>query len=281
MSMSFMATQVKEHALRTKLVLFVASLLAYALLFGWATGGILLLMIFVHEQGHLSASRFFKIKTLGVFMIPFMGGVALSAERAKTRWQEAIIYLMGPMFGFLFCVVLAQIFVHTGNIFCARAALICALINLFNLLPIYPLDGGGIVSEVAYSVHRVLGFSLKVAAIGGLFLLAVYLGSPRNTMFFGLLALMSLSSIRRDYENLFVAPRILERMGKFLAQHEDRLSTPDALIAHGILDDARRKVEAPPAMRWWQIFLVLGVYLGMIAAFVGIMVQTIPAVPKL
>jgi Zn-dependent protease len=94
----------------------------------------------------------------GIWMIPFMGGMAFM-NPPQTRGQEAVIALGGPLFGLLSVPVIAGVWPLTGDRAWAAYAAIVALVNLFNLLPIGILDGGRVTQAVAASIHSRLGIA--------------------------------------------------------------------------------------------------------------------------
>lgn len=86
--------------------------------------------------------KYFGMKTKGIYLVPFLGGLALSDEKINTRWQDVVISIMGPCFGFLLSLLLVGVYWVTDSPFWAALAVFNAFLNLFNLLPVLPLDGG-------------------------------------------------------------------------------------------------------------------------------------------
>lgn len=147
-----------------KVLLAGASLAAYSWLFSFQFAVALIACLMVHEYGHIRAMQYFGMKTKGIYIIPFMGGLALSDDKINTRWQDVTISIMGPVFGLLLSLVLMLVYWMTGNIFFAGLANFNALINLINLLPILPLDGGHILKSIGFSING--KFGLVAMAIG-------------------------------------------------------------------------------------------------------------------
>lgn len=148
-----------------KVGLFAASAGAYSYLFTWQFAALILLMLFVHESGHIWAMKRCGIKTRGIYFIPFLGGVAMADEQFPSRRDEAYIAIMGPLWGLVLVVLAAIAYLVTENPFFAAAVSWMALVNLFNLLPINPLDGGRIIKSISYSIHSHLGFLLLVLGV--------------------------------------------------------------------------------------------------------------------
>ncbi|WP_337236843.1 site-2 protease family protein, partial [Salmonella enterica] len=97
-----------------------------------------------------------------------------------------VISLMGPCFGFLLSLLLVGVYWGTDSPFWAALAVFNAFLNLFNLLPVLPLDGGHILKSVSFSMNSKMGVILCVLAILGGIALSYSLGLT----LFGFLLLM-------------------------------------------------------------------------------------------
>ncbi len=140
-----------------KIALAGASFAAYSYMFTWEFAAMLLLMIFIHELGHIWAMKRSGIKTKGIYLIPFVGGAAIAEEEFKSRKEEAFIAIMGPWFGFAISLIYLLGYYITDNPVFAAGCAWCCLINLVNLLPVNPLDGGRILKSLAFSIGNVWG----------------------------------------------------------------------------------------------------------------------------
>lgn len=74
------------------------------------------------------------------------------------RKAEVVIAIMGPIWGFTLALAMGLIYFETKNPLFAAASAWMAMINLFNLVPINPLDGGRIFKSIAFSIHSKVGF---------------------------------------------------------------------------------------------------------------------------
>lgn len=149
-----------------KVALAGASFASWSLLTDWRFAAILISIIVFHEYGHVRAMRACGIATKGLYLIPFFGGVAIG-ERARSYWHEVYVSMMGPVFGLLMTVVALVGYWWLDSELLGLVASYSALINLFNLLPIYPLDGGHVIKAVAVSAspaRSVIGLLLLSAA---------------------------------------------------------------------------------------------------------------------
>ncbi|MGO2128885.1 MAG: metalloprotease [Pseudoalteromonas prydzensis] len=150
-----------------KVALAGASVAGYAWLFTFEFALMLIACLVVHEYGHVRAMQYFGIKTKGFYLIPFVGGLAVSDDKITTRWQDVVISLMGPAFGLITSVLGVVLYYATEMEIFAGVAVLSALLNLFNLLPILPLDGGHVLKSISFSMRSWLG--LSVCLLGVLF----------------------------------------------------------------------------------------------------------------
>lgn len=148
-----------------------------------------------HEYGHLRAMRRFDIPTKGMYLIPFVGGIAVG-EQAKTHLQDVYISLMGPVFGLAMSIAFYLLFFLTENHFVGLVASISALVNVFNLLPIHPLDGGRVVKALVFSGKSRIAFGIFFASSAVCFALALQFGLTLLCFFIVIGALDLLSEWR-------------------------------------------------------------------------------------
>ncbi|OUS28532.1 site-2 protease family protein [Gammaproteobacteria bacterium 45_16_T64] len=154
-----------------KVVFAGASVAAYSWLFSFQFALALIGCLVFHEYGHIRAMKYFGMKTKGIYLIPFVGGLALGDNKINTRWQDVVISIMGPSFGLLLSLLCLLLYLLTGEMIFAGLAAFNALLNLFNLLPILPLDGGHILKSISFSMDSRLGITLcAIAAAGGVYL---------------------------------------------------------------------------------------------------------------
>ncbi|MFT2110415.1 site-2 protease family protein [Marinomonas sp. 2405UD68-3] len=156
------ALKMLKSAKAIKALFAAGSLAAYSWLFSLEFAIALILCLVFHEYGHIRAMKYFGMKTKGIYLIPFIGGLALSESKINTRWQDVVIAIMGPFFGLMLSIVSLFIYWVTDIEFFAGIATFNALLNLFNLLPVLPLDGGHILKSVAFSINSVFGLIICV-----------------------------------------------------------------------------------------------------------------------
>lgn len=121
----------------------------YAMLFGWRYAVGIVLLLFVHELGHLIASRRMGLATGLPVFIPFVGAFIKLKQEPQDAKTEAIVGIGGPLLG------LAGAFVCYAAGYLFESQLLYAVayfgffITLFNMIPAHPLDGGRIVTAVS------------------------------------------------------------------------------------------------------------------------------------
>jgi len=125
------------------------SIWAYALFYGWKFAVGFVLLMFVHECGHLIVAKKFGLPVSAPVFIPFMGAFILLKDQPRNAWMEACVGIGGPLLGSLgalACNSLGEIF----NIpFLIVLASVGYFLNLFNLMPVGFLDGGRIVTALS------------------------------------------------------------------------------------------------------------------------------------
>ena len=125
------------------------SIWAYALAWGWMFALGFVLLLFVHECGHLVVARYFGLSVGTPVFIPFMGALIALKDAPKDAWMEAWVGIGGPLLGTAGAAVCEALFVLTGNPLFRALAYSGFLLNLFNLLPLGFLDGGRIVTALS------------------------------------------------------------------------------------------------------------------------------------
>jgi Zn-dependent protease len=127
----------------------VLSVFAYALVFGWPYAVGFVALLFVHEMGYFLAARQRSLNVGLPTFIPFVGAWIELKEQPMDAETEAFVGIAGPMLGSgaaFVCYILAR---ESGSDLLMALAYAGFILNLFNLIPLSPLDGGRIVSVVS------------------------------------------------------------------------------------------------------------------------------------
>ena len=121
----------------------------YTRMWGWQFGVGFVLLLLVHECGHLIVAKKFGLKVGAPVFIPFMGAFIALKEAPRNAWIEACVGIGGPMLGSLGALASNSL----GEIFDAPIFIALAwfgyFLNLFNLTPVGMLDGGRIVTALS------------------------------------------------------------------------------------------------------------------------------------
>jgi Zn-dependent protease len=158
------------------------SVVVYAQRLGWPFAVGFVLSIFVHEMGHVYVAWRMGVPVSAPIFIPGFGALILQKRAARSVWDEALIGIGGPVGGTLAALLCLAAYGVTGSPLMLALAYAGAMINLFNLIPIMPLDGGWITGAV----------SPRLWLIGLLGMVALFLaGWIRNPLIL-LLLLLSL-----------------------------------------------------------------------------------------
>ena len=140
----------------------LVSIGAYALIWGWSFGVGFVLLLLVHELGHVVQLRREGIKASAPMFIPFLGALVAMKELPEDAAAEARVGLAGPVLGSIGALVPLGIYALTGNELFQALAFVGFFLNLFNLLPVLPLDGGRAMAALSPALWLV-GFALLVA----------------------------------------------------------------------------------------------------------------------
>jgi Zn-dependent protease len=148
---------------------FIVSLAFYAVAFGWKLGIVIILSLAAHELGHYFAYRSYGLPARLPVFIPFLGAFTAGAVAADLE-TDAYIALAGPVTGLALAAACWLAGVATSDPFWYACASLSGFLNLFNMIPILPFDGGRVIGAV-WPPLWLAGVVLFVAA-------AVYLHVP-------------------------------------------------------------------------------------------------------
>jgi Zn-dependent protease len=129
----------------TKLSTFASMLAFFAVywsLFGWKFALGFVLSIYIHEMGHVMALRKYNIAASAPMFIPFVGALVRMRQYPHNVGEDARVGLAGPIWGLGSAIAAWLAAVATGLPVWYAIAHTAAWLNLFNLLPIWQLDGG-------------------------------------------------------------------------------------------------------------------------------------------
>lgn len=145
------------------LLSMLATIGAYWALWGWPFAVGFVLSIYVHEMGHVSALHHYGIRAGAPMFIPFVGAFVRLKESLRNDWENAMVGLAGPLWGVGASLAAYGLYAVTGKPIFAAIAHSGAWLNLFNLMPVWQLDGGRGFSAMS-KVHRLVAAAALLGA---------------------------------------------------------------------------------------------------------------------
>jgi Zn-dependent protease len=142
----------------------LVSVAAYSLFWGWTFALGFVVLLFIHEMGHVLQLRREGIKASAPMFIPFMGALITAKSLGENALAEARVGLAGPILGTLGAGACLAIGEATNSDMFRALAYVGFFLNLFNLLPVVPLDGGRAMAAMAPWMWF-LGFGALVAMV--------------------------------------------------------------------------------------------------------------------
>jgi Zn-dependent protease len=129
---------------------------------GWWFGIGLIVLLFVHEMGHVLEAKRQGLPVSAPLFIPFLGALITLKQMPHNAWNEAKLAIAGPIVGSVGAAGIWIAGVAYDSNHLKALAFLGFFLNLFNLLPVVPLDGGRIVS----ALHPVLWLVGFLALVG-------------------------------------------------------------------------------------------------------------------
>jgi Zn-dependent protease len=151
----------------------VVSIAAYAWLWGLPFAIGFVVLIFVHELGHVIELRRQGVPASAPLFIPFLGAVIGMKELPDDAWKEARVALAGPILGSVGAAAFWIAGAATDSDLLVALAFVGFFLNLFNLIPIVPLDGG----RAAAALHPAFWF------LGLLMMIGLVIVAPNPLLF--------------------------------------------------------------------------------------------------
>ena len=174
-----------------------------------------------HEGGHYVAMRAFGYRNLRMFFIPLFGAAVSGLNPRAAGWQKALVALAGPLPGIMMGAVLIWVAPWSGEhaLLVRQAAIVLLSLNAFNLLPLFPLDGGRFLYEVLFCRHALLRTGFLLLTGGALVALGIQSDLRPMQFFGGMVIVGAFAAVRQD--------RVIRR----LKANGVQLLTPSADLA--------------------------------------------------
>lgn len=160
--------------------------------------GLIVLVLIIHEAGHFLTMKLFNYKKVKLLFVPFMGAFVSGEKDNVSQTQRLLVILMGPLPG----VIIGFVMLYFGDLnqdkFLVTAGLLFLTINILNLVPIDPLDGGKVLETLFFNNQGKI--KLYFAFVSSLFMIGIgYYYSWFILMAFGFLMAFRVRSIQKTY----------------------------------------------------------------------------------
>lgn len=160
----------------------ILSIGVYAMNWGWWFALGFVLLIFVHECGHLVLAKRFGLKVGAPVFIPFMGAFIALKEAPRNAWIEAWVGIGGPLFGAAGAALCAVGGVAFNEPLLMALAYSGFFLNLFNLMPVGFLDGGRIATAISpwlWVIGLVIATAMAIQHVNVILILIIVAALPR------------------------------------------------------------------------------------------------------
>lgn len=156
---------------------------------------IVIVVLFIHEGGHFTAMKLFKYSDVKMFFLPLIGAAVAGREPTPYSSRKALVSIAGPLPGLFIGLFFMVLHAGTKERIYYDIASMFILINAFNLLPLYPLDGGRFFDLVLFSRNYAIEVIFKVVTS----LLLIRFFVSLRTWVLILIPLFILLSLKRSY----------------------------------------------------------------------------------
>ena len=160
------------------------SLLLYALLFYFifdanvAYIAAVLVVIIIHELGHFAFMRLFQYSNVKIFIVPLLGAFTSGIKQQISQRQLTLIILGGPVPGIVIGCALLWFNRDLNNENVKMLYQTFLVINLLNLLPFHPLDGGRLLETLFFKDNFVIRLAFGIVSILALLAMFLFINSP-------------------------------------------------------------------------------------------------------
>jgi len=180
---SFPPKPVLAERQSNNLVRSLTSLFIYGILFYFlfdqniAYIAAVLVVLLIHEFGHFFAMKFYNYQNIKLFIIPLLGAFVSGKKYEVSQKQMSIIILAGPLPGIMIGTLLYILNKTSPNETLGMLANVFIFINAFNLLPVYPLDGGRLLENLFIKNNYGIRLVFTILSILFLITLITYSGN--------------------------------------------------------------------------------------------------------
>jgi stage IV sporulation protein FB len=163
----------KTSVMRTIVSLLLYLAVDYWIFESWYAVGVLAVVVIFHELGHLAAMKLYGYKALNMTFIPFVGAYVSGATDSPSRFRRCLVLLAGPLPGIILGCVFYFLYVTNQDERFFYPGVIFLFVNVFNLLPMVPLDGGQLMENLFMNGSRTVQLVFLNLSLLGLGIVAV------------------------------------------------------------------------------------------------------------
>ncbi|MBC7542122.1 MAG: site-2 protease family protein [Candidatus Sericytochromatia bacterium] len=147
--LKWVLTALKLGKFTTMFASMIVSVAVYAMMFGWPFAVGFIGLLFIHEMGHAAVLKARGIAAGAPVFIPLFGAAITMRQHPPDAETEAAVGIGGPIAGTAAASLCWGVFLMTGSAFWCALAYTGFFLNLFNLLPVSPLDGGRVAGAIS------------------------------------------------------------------------------------------------------------------------------------
>ncbi len=206
---------------------------------------LIVLVLIIHEGGHYLAMKLFNYRKVKLLFIPFMGAFVAGEKEDVSQTQRLFVILMGPVPG----ILIGLAFLYFGDLyqdkFLITSSLLFLTINILNLIPIDPLDGGKVLETLFFTNQGRI--KMYFALLSSLFMIGIgYYYSWFILMAFGFLMAFRVRSIQKTYN---MQSEMKEQNLNFIKSYKDLTNREYWKIREIFINHTPILKESIPSMR--------------------------------
>lgn len=167
---------------RRHISITILSIVIFALTFSLITNDYLLIamlvgVLFLHELGHFLVMKFFGYKKLSMLFIPFLGAMVSGKKKIYSQIEGSLMIMAGPVPGIILGYFLMDYGISGEISFAAQIGAILILLNVFNLIPLDPLDGGQLFHTLYFKRYELFQFVFSIISSLSLIIIGLWFDS--------------------------------------------------------------------------------------------------------
>ncbi len=182
---------------RTLVSLLFFVVLYYWLFQSWTVVTALIIVLLIHESGHFIAMKMFGYKAVKMTFVPFVGAYVSGEAINLSNRNKLMVLLAGPLPGIVIGSMLLVLHHHNHQEPYYLFAIVFLLQNTFNLLPIFPLDGGQFFQALFFNTGRTIQLFFLYGLLVLVLVVSFYGKDNRGYLIFSLLLVYKI--IRTHY----------------------------------------------------------------------------------